>query len=403
MYPLAIVLITQNSSVWGDITTGLRECPYRCVADLHPNADREIPLRQVPGSKPDLIIVEMTDEVGRWERVLTTLKEDSPDAALVAVNANPTVEMVIAAQRCGAEEFVQAPIAENVRALYKRMQKRFSSRRRGSAVGILSAKGGSGSTTVACHCAAAVGEYAATQGKRALLMDYDLKQGLVSFLMKAKGEFSVMDAARNLHKLDLSYWNGLTTSEYPGLDLLCAPKEMEAGESLDYRRLQQVVSFARGQYEHTIVDLGSGFGRIAGAVLPELSELYLVATPEIAPLYAAKQILQAVRQTGYPEELISLIANRAGNDVLSRAKEIEKILGTSVSFSLPNDYTALYESYCSGKLLPHSSKLARGIQAMAASLTGMPQPSKSTSFDRLFGKAGRGVLARVNGESWKPA
>ncbi len=29
MYPLAIVLITQNSSVWSDITTGLRECPYR--------------------------------------------------------------------------------------------------------------------------------------------------------------------------------------------------------------------------------------------------------------------------------------------------------------------------------------------------------------------------------------
>jgi hypothetical protein len=31
----------------------------------------------------------------------------------------------------------------------------------------------------------------------------------------------------------------------------------------------------------------------------------------------------------------------------------------------------------------------------------MPQPSKSTLFERFFGKAGRDVPARVNGESWK--
>ena len=119
-------------------------------------------------------------------------------------------------------------------------------------MGFLSAKGGCGATTIACHTAAELGR----QDKHVLLADLDLDAGMIRFLMKTKSPYSVLDALNNLHRLDASYWNALISNGMPGLEIIAAPQALASKQQPNQEQMQNMLTFCRGQYDFSIVDLG---------------------------------------------------------------------------------------------------------------------------------------------------
>jgi len=222
-------------------------------------------------------------------------------------------------------------------------------------------------------------------------MDLDLNTGVDQFILKARSEYSVLEAVRNYQKLDISYWNSLISRTHDGLDVLAAPAALHSNEQLKRDEVQYVLSFARRYYGRIVVDLGRGVGQIAAAVLPQLAELYIVATHEIIPLHMTKQMLGALDASGFPRERIRLIINRLPRNHRAEIRELENVLGIPVALSLPNDYESLHECYSSGKLLPESSRIAAAIRSVVAMMMGEriePKPNIAMRFLQKWTRSG---------------
>jgi pilus assembly protein CpaE len=132
---------------------------------------------------------------------------DSPPV-IAALHTEATPDLILDAVRAGASEFLYPPLQESLlktltRVSDERQQQRGPARKGGKVLAFLSAKGGCGATTIACHMAV---ELSHQTRQYTLLADLDFSAGMISFLMKSRSDYSVLDALRNVHRLDLSFW-----------------------------------------------------------------------------------------------------------------------------------------------------------------------------------------------------
>jgi pilus assembly protein CpaE len=383
MYSLGIGILIRTNSLWAEVNSVLRDLPFRVVSDIHQTEKGELSVTQIAQAAPDIMLVEIPDELDAGRRLIAKVKEAARGAVVVAVHATPGVEAVITSMRAGASEFLHAPLADNLKVFLDRMQASYGDRPQGTAVGFVSVKGGCGSSTIACHSAVALGARLEKEGKRALLMDLDFSSGVDGFILKAKSEYSILEAIKNLRKLDISYWNSLVCRTHPGLDVLAAPASLPADFQLKGGEIQYVLGFALRYYNRVILDFGRGLGQIASSLLSQLSELYLVATNEILPLYMTRQMLPALETSGFPRERVRLVLNRLPRSG-SNVRDVEKALGFPVALTVPNDYESLHECYSSGKLLPESSAVAAQMRSVVACILGEPIERPTPFYQRVF-------------------
>jgi pilus assembly protein CpaE len=135
--------------------------------------------------------------------------------------------------------------------------------------------------------------------------------------------------------------------------------------------LRKIVAFARTHYAWTVVDLGCTLNLATVSVLEEIDDIFLITTLEVPALHQAKQTVQTLINAGFGNRL-HVILNRTPQRPDVTAEELERILGLPIDTMLPNDYYALYDAFCKGKLLPPGSHLSRRLCDLAARLTGAP-------------------------------
>ena len=371
MYPIALGLAIHTNALWSEVTAALRDLPYRVVFD-HPEIDdRTALLERIERSVPDVVLLEVTHHIDALEELVAAIKSGETAPLVIAIQAEPELDGVLIALRAGIFEFLYPPLRDGLRKALDRAQHTVNRKPSGKVLGFLSAKGGCGATTVACHTAAAIGRHAAKLQKRGLLIDLDLNTGMVRFLMRTETPYSVLDAASNLQKLDLGYWKALTAKAGPGLEVIAAPAELVSKHQLNRTQVQHVLSFARNYYDWTAVDLGRGLGLLTVSVLDEIDELYLVTTSEVPAIHLTKKIVEVLFTSGYPRNRLRLIANRTPGIPRAQFEELEQLIGLPIYAHLPNDYSKLFDSYSECKLLPPGSPLAQELDRLARRMMGL--------------------------------
>jgi pilus assembly protein CpaE len=338
--------------------------------------------------RPNVVLVDITQPPQLLEEYLRGIRACAPDAMLIALHTVADPETILTAIRAGANEFLYPPLESNLRkALERRVEDRARPRDSGKApgkiLGFLSAKGGCGGTTIACHLAVELGRLSAPKAEHTLLADLDLDAGIVGFLMKVKSSYSIADAIQNLHRLDVSYWRALVSNEWPGLEIIVAPGAPFPRETGPEEALRQVLAFVRSNYGLTVADLGSTLNPATLTVLDEVDDIYLITTLEVPSLHRAKQAVQTLMNAGFGQRL-HVILNRTPQHPDVTAEELERILGLPIEMMLPNDYYALYDAFCKGKLLASGSHLARKFTDFATRLAGIPVEKSKRRFS-LFG------------------
>jgi len=245
-------------------------------------------------------------------------------------------------------------------------------RHRGKTLGFISAKGGCGATTVASHVAVEI-QRATTQ--EVLLADFDMESGLIGFLMKSKSSYTVLDAVRNVHRLDQSYWKALVSNGIPGLEVIAAPTTATLREPLAGEPLRHVLQFTRGVYDWIVVDMGRGLNTLTAGILEEIDEMYLIATLDLPALHQTKQVVQAALDTGYSRNRLRLIVNRAPKRIDFDLAQVQKVLGLPIFEMLPNAYPELFEAYSEGNLLSAGTELGKALSGLASKIAGVQAPN----------------------------
>jgi pilus assembly protein CpaE len=381
MYPLTIGFAIENRELWEQTQACLASMPFRVTVEHQDLGDLSSFLDRLERVRPDVVLADISDWKEPLEGLVSAIRNVTGDAMVIALNNNADASVILAAMRAGVNEYIYPPIDEPLRRALERRslergRRREGSAKAGKAFGFLSAKGGCGATTLCCHVAAELG-YA---HQKVLLADLDLDAGMVAFITKTKAVYSILDAVNNLHRLDISYWKALVSNGIPGVEIVSSPLALATKQQPKDEQIRQVLSFAKPNYDWTIVDLGRSLSRMAMAAMEEIDEVCLVTTLEVPALHQSKQIVQTLLDGGYGKNRIRLILNRAPKRLDITPGELERMLGVGIFSMIPNDYPELYETYAEGRMLNRNSELGRHIGQMAYKLAGMEEEKPKKRF-----------------------
>ncbi len=381
MSSVQVLLSIKDESLRRKAVDALRESSNSVSFEQH-DSDWTSLLERLVKVKPEALLLDVGSVPTDLAIAIRQVKLQAPRTKIVALHAVDDPKIILAAMRAGANEFLHPPFEESLTLALDRILNSTDvdvvPASRGKIIGFLSAKGGCGSTTLACHIA---WELQNQTRKNVLLADLDLTSGLVGFLMKTPSSYSILDAIKNLSRLDESMWKALIVEHRPSLSVIPAPATYTRWDHPDETQLKQVLQFMRTQHDWIILDLGRSMNSIAAAVLDEIDQLFLVSTLEVVALHGLKSIVHGLFDQG---EKLQLVLNRTPKMMDISTQELEKILGRSLYAALPNDYMGLYQSYSSGNLLNSNTRLAQHFGLLAAKIAGVP-PMKSKKKFAIFG------------------
>jgi len=223
----------------------------------------------------------------------------------------------------------------------------------GKVIGFLGAKGGVGTTTIACHFSL---ELKQRTGSRVLLADLDVAGGSVGFLMKAASEQTLQEVAKHLDRLDENYWNKVVVAGPDGLDILLSQDSLPLAEQANTERVRSVFDFTRSIYQWIVMDLGR-LNPFAASLAAGVDDLFLIATLEMSNLYEVKRLVSRMTEAGLDRSRMHLIVNQASADPDISPAELDKMVGLPVDMVLPECRSELREACTSGKLLDAKSNL----------------------------------------------
>jgi pilus assembly protein CpaE len=388
--PTKVAMVVVAPELWGPVQEALRDLAVRVVLEQRDLRNWPPLVARLESLQPEVVLLDITGLPLPLEEAVRAVRAALPDCMLVALDTTAQPNTILTAMRAGANEFLYPPIGDNLRNAVERRagtgpRPRENGRPAGKVLGFLSAKGGCGASTIACHVAAELGRIGAQSAERTLLADLDLQSGIVGFLMKVKSPYSVLDAVQNLHRLDLSYWRALVSAEWRGLEIIAAPSGYPPKDPAPGESLAKVLAFVRANYARAVVDLGCTLNPATVKVLAEIDDIFLVTTLEVPSLHHAKQAIRTMIDAGLGTRL-HVILNRTPQRPDVTPEELERMLGLPIETSLPNDYYALYDAFCKGKLLPAGSQLSTELSNLAMRLAGLPVVKSGKRRFSLFGQ-----------------
>ena len=378
MYPISAGIVVQTKEIWEELTKALEDLSVRLVFEL-----AEVPsewtafLERIDRVRPDVILLETGKLRVPLDEAMRRIRSTQARPAVFALHTAAEPEAILGALRAGVVEYLHPPLLDPLKAALERLDRgrqetRQTRKARGKTIGFVSAKGGCGATTVACHVAL---ELPRQTSGTALLADLDFQTGMIGFLAKAKSPYSISDAVNNLQRLDQSYWHAIVSNGIPNLEIITAPSA-PANKQASAPQVKQVLAFARTQYDWAVLDLGRNLNGATLSFLDLIDETYLVTTHEVPALHQAKQMIQFLFDSGYPQSSLRLILNRTPKRAEVTLEELEKMLGVEIYATVANDYQELQEAYAEGRLLEPGSKLGKNFARLTAKIAGVEDGTK---------------------------
>jgi pilus assembly protein CpaE len=382
VHALTIALAVFQHEQSTELRRCLRDTNSRVVFEAATPEEWSALLVELEQRKPDALIVNLSRLAESWEASVQAIKAASPSTLVVAMHQSADPETILGAIRAGASEYIYPPFPETLRKALGRLEEERARKasEQGLAskvVGIVSAKGGCGATTIACRLAPALRRLTK---KEVLLADLDFSMGLISFLMKRKSPYSVVDALVNAHRLDLDYWKALTATLTPGVELISAPPPQQVREIPEAESLYQILRFVRGYYDWIVLDLGRGLSPVSLNLLEEMDQVLIAVTPEVPSFYQAKRIKETLQVLGLRHGNLRLLLNRAPKGLDMKPADLEEMLGLPVYQTLSEDPRGVEEYFQDLKSLPNRGLLGREIDQLASRLAGIEEEKTQKRF-----------------------
>lgn len=340
-------------------------------------------LRRVHDLRPDVLLLDMpaANTAGAL-RAVELLHMEIPKSAIFVAGDMLQPQNIVMAMRSGAREYIERPtsttaLLEAFVRLTAAQRKSKSNEQRGRVYTVVNAKGGNGATTIAVNTALAL---QATHGNVALI---DLAPlGHAALHMNMRPSFSVMDAIRNLHRLDDSLLETFMVQHENGMHMLAGTTtpfaEPSAGE---FARLFDVLV---SHYRCVVVDASSRLDTCT-RVICDLSDLVmLVAHTDVASLWSAARVREYLSETGSGER-VRLVLNRFRKISGFSESDVETATATKLFWKIPNQFPAISSAIDRGipVFQQNHSEIARSFVGLAAALSeagGDPKPRSWSLF-----------------------
>lgn len=335
---------------------------------------------------PDVFVVD-TRALPGLPRDVASLRRQYPQSGVVIIAKTLDPNAMLDAMRMGVSEWVPEPLVlDDLETAIRRVVRPVVGTVAGRAFAVLGGKGGVGCTTVAVNLATAIRR---ATNEPTLLVDLHTAHGDASVFLGVEPRFSVLDALENIHRIDQTYLKGLVTTTKAGLDLLASASRPQVG-AVDAPRVRSLIEFLVTTYPWVVLDCPRTDAALMEA-LDATTSVLVVANQELATLRSASRLAATLRQRAGTHR-VRLAINRYDADAEIGRKDVERVMGGPVSYTLPSDYRASLAALNKGEplIMQNHTRLAAAIEDVARDLAGLtPSPRESSRggfFSRLGGR-----------------
>jgi len=205
----------------------------------------------------------------------------------------------------------------------------------GRLVVVYSTKGGVGKTCIAINVAVAMAKHSAAP---VVLVDGDLQFGDVAVMLGLPPQHTVLDAAAAAQYGDMELVQQLTSRHHQsGVLVLPAPIEPMPTDAMLPGEMVNICAALQQVAGHVVIDLPAVQNDYALALLEAADDVLLVGNMDIPSIKNLKIGMHALDLHQIAGPKLKLVLNHANTKVKLDVKEVERVLGLSAEFPVPDD------------------------------------------------------------------
>jgi len=319
------------------------------------------------------------------------IQANTSEIAIFAVGEMNNPPTIVAAMRAGAGEFLERNATSE--ALIEALTRFAASRGKGRTSSgrariftVMNSKGGAGGTTVAVNTAIALQE---SQGG-VLLVDF-APLGHCSLHLNVRPTFGVVDALKNLHRLDASLLEGLMTQCQGGLQLLAGPQQPQSVTPA-VAELARLFDLLVAHFRYVVVDCSGRLDQTARLLCDLSNAVLLVAQADVVSLWSASRI-RTFLEEGAARDRVRIVLNRYKKIPGFTDEDVEKATNCKLLWKVPNNFQSIAPAIDKGiPVALENNEIGRSFQSLAAALA-QASPAGEGSLDLSY-QNDRGDLSK---------
>ncbi len=329
---------------------------------------------------PNLLVVESSAHGDDLMLELNQLAQvcDAATKVIVIGHVNDVIlyrELV----RQGVGEYLVAPVSqlqviESISGLYRDPK----ARPVGRIVAFVGAKGGVGSSTIAHNVGWMLSRQFATD---TIITDLDLAFGTAGLNFNLEGGAGIADALSSPERMDPTLLDRMLTKCGDKLSLLASSEVVDRDIHIDIPAIEAILDVVRQSVPYIVVDVPNIWVPWTKHTLIHADELLITATPELACLRNARNMVNQLKASRPNDRMPRLILNQVG--VAKRpeipAAEFAKALGVVPTAVIPFDAQVFGTASSNGQMIAElapKSKATDAFALIAEALVGREPPPK---------------------------
>jgi len=339
---------------------------------------------------PSLVIVETHDPAPVLLSLLGQLAEVcDPGTKVIVIGKANDIALYRELMRQGVSEYLVPPLQplqliEAITNLYSDPSAPFV----GRSIAFVGAKGGVGASTIAHNFAHVLTEHMQTN---AVIVDFDLPFGTAGLDFNQDPLQGVADALSQPDRLDPVLLERMMARCTERLSLFAAPASLDDDYDIAPEAFEEVAAKIRSTAPFVIYDLPHQWSSWIRRMLLTSDEVVIVATPDLASLRNAKNIVDLVRNSRPNDAPPRLVLNQVG--VAGRpeipVKDFGDAIGLVPSLILPFEPKVFGQAANNGQMVGEvggKTKVVEGLANLAQLITRREAPPalKKSLFASLF-------------------
>ena len=202
-------------------------------------------------------------------------------------------------------------------------------------------------------------------------------------------DYTLLDVAQNISRLDLALLRKSLTKHESGVYLLPRPVQIEDMSAISNEDLKRVIGLLKASFTHLIIDLSKSYSRLDITALESANSIVLLTQLDLPCLRNVVRLLSSLETYDDVNDKIKIVVNRVGLDKMQiSSTKAEETIDRDIFWRIPNNYPVISECRNNGVPLLENAKnaaITQSICELAEKLSGdfEDDEGQATKKDRM--------------------